>query len=184
MAAADELLGAFARWSADLRHREAAASRSRQRWLAQQATEAATLQGTLVDLAEAGAAVAVATGSHRFAGSLVGVGPDLCVVEEPGRITVLDLGGIVSVSPATPTAGGRHPTAAGDRPGALEVTYDEALRAVAAEVAPVRLALRGGATVDGELTAVGIDVVTVRLPTTPPRMTYLSAPTIEAFSPR
>ena len=49
---ADALLSAFARWSAEVRVRDEAAGRTRQRWLHQQASEAATFTGTLLDLAE------------------------------------------------------------------------------------------------------------------------------------
>lgn len=185
MATADELLRAFAQWSAEVRRRDAAASRSRERWLAQQAAEAATFRGTLVDLAEAGSAVVVATPSHRFSGALVSVGADLCVVEEPGRVNVIDLSGVVGVSPlGAPGRGGWAGAATGDRAAALEVTFDEALRLMAGELAPVRLALRGGDTVDGDLIAVGHDVVTLRRPAQPPQVNYLAAPAIEAFIPR
>lgn len=180
MGAADELLRAFARWSAEVRHNEAAASRSRQRWLAQQATETATFRGTLVDLAEAGNPVNVATASHRLGGRLVGVGPDLCVVEEPARITVVDLGCVVAVTPqgAAPVA------AAGDRATAVELTFAEALATLAADLTPVRLGLRGGETLSGDLVAAGEDVVTLRLAANPPRMTYVPGAAVEAFSLR
>lgn len=180
MAAADELLRAFARWSADVRHAEAAASRSRQRWLAHQARETATFRGTLVDLAEAGSPVSVATPSRRLAGRLVGVGPDLCVLEEAARITVVDLGCVVAVTPqgAAPVA------AAGDRATAVKLTFAEALASLADELAPVRLGLRGGETLSGDLVAAGQDVVTLRLAANPPRMTYVPGAAVEAVSPR
>src|SRR3954469_10464591 len=63
--AVDHLLAEFARWTADERATEAARSRTRERWLRQQAVEGARLAGVALDLAERRAAVIVRTSSGR-----------------------------------------------------------------------------------------------------------------------
>jgi hypothetical protein len=181
---ADALLLAFARWSAEVRLRDGAAGRSRQRWLHQQASEAATFAGTLLDLAERRAAVSLLSPGRRFAGRLVGVGPDFCVLEEATRATVVALGRVIAVQPHP-----RGPTppvavASGDRRAVLEMTFAQALAAMAADLAPLRLALIGSETLVGDLVGAGEDVVTLRLPGNPPRPTFVPVTAVEGFSPQ
>jgi hypothetical protein len=160
---ADGLISAFARWSADQRVGEAAQARSRERWLRAQAAEAATLAGTLVDLAEERADVALVVGSRTVIGRLTGVGRDACVVAEiSGAATVVALARLVAIRVA-----GRRPgtgEATGEREPAGGWGLVDALATLAAERGPVRLGLRGGETVSGVLVAVGDDVLTVQLP--------------------
>ena len=61
---------------------------------------------------------------------------------------------------------------------------DHALAALAADLAPVRVALCGTETLTGELAGVGEDVVTLRVPTLPPQVVYLPMGAIESFSPQ
>jgi hypothetical protein len=187
---ADAMLAAFARWSADQRWGEAVSARSRERWLRQQEAEAATLSGTLVDLAEQGAEVTLVLGGRRLAGRLVGVGPDLCVLEDDrGSSSLVSLWRLGAVLPAgglegregaglpagglggrvgtvVPAGGlgGRPVAAGGDRDPALQLRFADALAALAAETLPVRLLLDGGDVLAGDLVGVGADVVTLRLP--------------------
>jgi hypothetical protein len=181
---ADALLSAFARWSAHTRVRDEVAGRARQRWLEQQAAEAATLTGTLLDLAEGEAPVTVLSTQRRFSGRLVGVGSDLCVLEAPARVTVIALRQVIAVRPHPSPATPRPPTASGDRAAHLTMTFRSALAAMAMDLSPVRLALIGTETLTGELTGAGDDVITLRLPGIPPRPAYLPIAAVEAFSPQ
>ena len=181
------MLAAFARWSGDERRREAAAARGRERWLRQQDAEAATLSGALVDLAEQGAEVTLVLGGRRLAGRLVGVGPDLCVLEnDRGSSSLVSLGRLGAVLPAFSAGGGvggggsgvgfpsrpgdsgalqgRTGPVSGDRDPALRLRFADALAALAAEALPARLLLDGGEVLAGDLVGVGADVVTLRLP--------------------
>lgn len=159
---ADELVRAFGRWAADQRAEEAAGARSRERWLREQAAGSATFTGTLVDLAEQRADVAIVVGARTVTGRLVGVGRDGCVVAEAsGAATVVPIARISALRLA-----GRRPAlraAAGERSPAGLWTVTDALEALAADRAPVRLGLRGGETLRGVVVAVGRDVVTLAL---------------------
>ena len=160
--AADNLVSAFARWAADQRVADAAGARSRERWLRQQAAESATLVGTLVDLAERRADVAVIIGSRTVTGRVTGVGQDgLVLAELSGAATLVALAHVAALRVA-----GRRPgtgEATGGRPaGAWRVV--DALAVLAAERSPVRLGVRGGDTLTGTLASVGEDVMTLLLP--------------------
>jgi hypothetical protein len=181
---ADALLSAFARWSAQARVGDEAASRSRERWLRQQATESATLAGTLLDLAEGQAMVSVLSPQRRFSGRLVGAGKDFCVLEEPGRVTVIALSRVIAVQPHLSAGTPRPGAASGDRAVNLDITFCSALAALATDLAPVRVALVGTEVLVGELVSAGEDVITLRTPGTPPRPAYLPIAAVEAFSPR
>jgi len=181
---AESLLSAFARWAAGTRVRDEAAGRARQRWLHQQASEAATLAGTLLDLAEGRAAVTILSAQRRYSGHLVGVGADLCVLEEPGRVTVVGLSRVIAVQPQPTPATARPAAASGNRAIEMVMTFQGALSAMAMDLAPVRIALVGTEILIGDLMGAGEDVVTLRVPGTPPRPAYLPVAAIEAFSPR
>ena len=180
---ADALLSAFARWSAHTRVHGEVVGRARQRWLEQQAAEAATLTGTLLDMAEGEAPVTVLSPQRRFSGRLVGVGADLCVLEASARVTVIALRQVIAVRPH-PGATPRPRTASGDRAVHLTMTFRNALAAMAMDVSPVRIALAGTETLTGELTGAGDDVITLRLAGVPPRPAYLPIAAVEAFSPQ
>jgi hypothetical protein len=159
---ADRLLAAFARWAADERVGAAADARRRERWLRQQASEEATLVGTLVDLAEEYVDVAIVVGARTVTGRITGVGRDaLVLADHLDAVTVVALAPIVAVRVA-----GRRPgagEASGTRPPAGSWSLADALDALAAERNPVRLGVRGGELLSGEVVAVGDDVVTLRL---------------------
>jgi hypothetical protein len=180
---ADAILSAFARWSAQARVRQEAAGRARERWLHQQATEAATFTGTLLDVAESHTTVTVLTGQRRFSGRLVGVGRDLCVLEDPGRVTVIALEHVIAVQPFPGPTEPRSRAASGDRPVSLQMNFRGALGAMAVDLAPLRVALLGTETLAGTLRSAGEDVITLQMPGTPPRPAYLPIRAIEAFSP-
>nr|MDQ3575222.1 hypothetical protein [Actinomycetota bacterium] len=61
----EAFLADLARWTADTRADDAASSRTRERWLRQQASEDALFTGVALDLAEGGVSVAVRTTTGR-----------------------------------------------------------------------------------------------------------------------
>jgi hypothetical protein len=153
----DELIRAFARWAAGERAQSAAEDRARRRWLGEQATATANLQGLLVDLAEQAAPVVLWLPDHRCAGRLIGVGRDFCVVSQTnGRPVVVPLKWLSAVSPERAT-----PLPAGDRSPALELSLVGAFAAMAEERLPVSIKV-GSKAVEGEVHSVGEDVVTLR----------------------
>lgn len=158
----DALLAALSGWAADHRAAEAVAGRARERWLRQQAQEAATWLGVLVDLAERRAAVVLELAAGGVArGTLVGVGTDVCLLAaDPPRsaATLVALAHVV----AARAAGAAPGVAAGDRRPALPLRLADALAALAAEREVARLGLAGGREVTGCLLAAGADVLTVR----------------------
>jgi hypothetical protein len=184
---AEAIIESFARWAADDRARAAAAARTSERWLRQQDAEAATVAGTLVDLAEAGSEVTLIVGSRRLAGRLVGVASELCVIEaRSGVASVVATTHLTAVVPAAGTGRGhRDGPATGGRGAAMTTTLVDALAGFTAEGAPVRLWLAGGETLTGELIATGVDVVTLRLQTGTGTRARAYAPVraIEAITP-
>jgi hypothetical protein len=156
----DDLLARLDRWVSDARSDEAAAARTRERWLKQAAEESATFSGVLLDLAERAAPVVVGIrGERRHRGMIAAVAADFFVLRSPsGHDVLLALAGIASVRI---DAAGPAPT--GDRAVHVELGLAEALAALAAERPRVLLVTTGAEGVAGELRAVGLDVVTVRL---------------------
>src|SRR4051794_39148118 len=97
--AVDQLLVDLARWSADGRVADAARSRTRERWLRQQATEGARLAGVALDLAERRVPVIVRTLAGRaHRGVLAAVGVDFWVLAtnagHPCLIALAAVGGV------------------------------------------------------------------------------------------
>ena len=157
----EKLLGAFGNWSASERTGQAARSRSRTRSLAAQAASTSTWEGMLVELAERGGPVTVSVGGGHLSGQLVGVGRDFCVLEQAGGWPVLVASArIDAASPAQGAAGGPGLVPAGDRHPPVELTMSSALAGLADERAPVTVR-SGAATVEGDLVAVGEDVLTI-----------------------
>lgn len=160
---------ALAGWAAGQRVAGAAAGRSRLRALSEAAAGSATLVGILVDLAERRAEAAVtcagpcpgpAPGAPSMTGKLIGVGRDFVVMEQHNRRTVIiRTGSLVSVRPLE----GRPERDApgGDRPAPLALSLEAVLGELATELAPVALGT-GSGRLDGDLLAVGQDVVTLR----------------------
>jgi len=118
-----------------------------------------TLDGVLVDLAEEAAIVVVRVGALTCTGRIVGVAHDFCVIEPTsGRPSLVALAAISAVSPQQT---GQSPPA-GDRQPHLSLSMAAALAALAEERTPVGLTLVHDLHVEGELAAVGEDVVTLR----------------------
>jgi hypothetical protein len=174
----DRLLEELTVWSADQRAGEAARSRSVERSLRQQAAEEATFAGTLVDLAEARAAVVVQLGagrSHR--GAVAGVGRDFLVLRgDTGTVTLVALSAVTAVRPA---GGGAGVATGHRRPPAR--TLVQFLDRLAEERPRVRL-IAAGEPVVGELHAVGEDVLSIRVDGAPPATVYVPAGSVSEVS--
>jgi hypothetical protein len=157
----DTLRGAvFEAWLADLRVDDAAHARARTAWLRRQAEEEANLVGILVDLAERERAVIIDTVAGRcHKGLLLVVGRDFGAVRTRHGVAVLiRYDAIASVRPAPHEAG-----PVGDRVVAPTATLAGALGALAGSGARVVAHPRRGTALQGEVRAVGADVVTLRL---------------------
>lgn len=129
-------------------------------WLARQAEESATFPGVLVDLAERGRPVVVATTDGRtWRGVPIAVGRDVVVLDDDGgRAVLVRLGAIGWVRP--------QPGDGAPRLGRV-ATGDVSLAELLADVAPNRpravLVAGGAEPVTGELRAASTEVVEVRL---------------------
>jgi hypothetical protein len=150
----------FAELADRARAEAASRARRRERSLTQQAAEAATLAGTLLDLAEAGSPVVIRTAAGRtHRGDIVSVGRDYCRVAVAGGTVYVALGAVVAVRPER-----RHPSpAAGDRPPPLDLHLGEALARLAPERPRIMVVAGTGEALSGELVAVGVDVLTLTL---------------------
>lgn len=147
-------------WLAEQRADEAVASRIRERWLRQEATDEATFAGVLLDLAERELRLVIGgSGGRRHIGSVSAVAADCCAIRTAaGEDVLLAYAAITSIRP---TEGGGAAT--GDRPVALDTTLAECLSLLLAERPRLRMATVGGTTWSGALGAVGRDVVTLVL---------------------
>jgi hypothetical protein len=159
---------------------EAASARARERWLARQAEASATLVGSLVDLAEAGAPIAITcVGARTITGTMRAVGTDVVVVAERGGDSVLvRIGAIALVRPAP--GGAPVDAARGDRAAALDLTLVELLDRLAGERPDVAVSLDTADVVSGALVAVGADVLTVRLAAGDGGVAYVSASSVSS----
>ncbi len=169
----DALLADLARWTADSRADEVAGSRSRERWLRQQAAEDARFAGVLVDLAERGVGVAVrTTAGHTVHGRIAAVARDFCVVRhDQGSATFLSFGAVATVRPEP---GHRSGDADSARVSGSTLRLTDVLARLAPERPRVRIVVDGGGeALAGELRSVGADVATVRLDGDPPAIVYV-----------
>jgi hypothetical protein len=138
-----------------------AAARTRERWLRRQATETATLVGTLLDLAEHGTSVSVATtAGRRHDGRIVAIGPDLVALSDRDAVVAVRIDAIAIVRPQPGATAG---AATGDRPAALDLLFTELLGRLAGDGFEVSIAFAGGDPVSGVLVAAGDDVATQRV---------------------
>ncbi len=169
----DAFLDDLARWTADARVDDAARSRTRERWLRQQASEDARFTGLALDLAEGGVAVAVGTTTARtLRGRIVAVARDFLVLRnDGGTATFLALPAVATIRPE---AGHRAREAASDRTGPVDTALAEVVTALAAERHRVRVVVDGGGeALAGELRSASNDVATLRLDGDPPATVYL-----------
>lgn len=155
-----DLMDALARWAAEARVDEAAAARSRERWLRQQAAEETTFASVVADLSERDRPVLVhTTNSRRHRGRLTALGVDFLGIRT-------DAGADVLVSLAAVTAIRTQPREQRAHSGRfveLRLHLADAVAAMAAERPRVVIGTNADDTFNGDLTAVGQDVVTLRI---------------------
>jgi hypothetical protein len=152
----ERFLAELAGWAESQEAAAAARSRSRRRWLRQQAAEDATLAGILLDLAESAGPVTVHTRAGEHAGVVVSVSTRMCVLSSDDGFSVIAMSAITTVTPAGPALGDRIPR--------LDMDLGDVLSVVAGDRPPVQLELVNGRTVQGVLALVGRDVVTLLQP--------------------
>lgn len=174
------VLDEFERWAADVRAREAADGRIRERTLRQAAEEDASFAGTLLDLAEQAGTVAITTVKDvTHAGPIVAVGADFVGVRTLGdRVVLITFATIADVSPTVTM----RATTLGERGAALlEVSLAEMLTSAAAVRSKVGMRC-GDRVLSGELYALGTDVATVMSPGPPTRTSYVVLSSISEVS--
>jgi hypothetical protein len=157
-------------WVADTRIEDSADARARERWLTAAAEADATFSGVLLDLAERGSGVTVATvAGHRRQGVIQVLGADFVALRAAtGREVLVSTSSIASVRTA-PAVG----IASGERVVTTGLRLGDVLGELAAERARVRLVLLdGGEALTGELRSVGQDVVTMRTDGDAPATAY------------
>lgn len=157
----------------DARADAGAGARARERSLRRQATEGATLAGTLVDLAESGAGVSVWTvAGRRLEGTLLAVGADFVLLADRGDHVAIRLDAVTAVRPHP---GHRAGPASGDRSAELDLTFVELLARLVDDRPEISVGAAGGDSVAGVLEAVGADVLTVRVSPGADGLVYSSA---------
>jgi hypothetical protein len=169
---ADDLLADLARWTSDQQVDEAAKARTRERWLRQQAEEDARFAGLALDLAERGDHVAVRSVSGRmYVGVLAAVGRDFLVVrtQSGSRAAFVTFDAVATIRPEP---GSTAPPANSERDASLAASFVDVLAGLAADRPRVQV-MAGGDPLAGELRAVGHDVASLRLDTSPPATAYV-----------
>ncbi|MEQ8839434.1 MAG: hypothetical protein RIB98_00485 [Acidimicrobiales bacterium] len=166
----DDPLSGLSAWLAEGRVDDAAAERTRQRWLERQAAADATVAGVLLDLAERGSPVTVRTlGGRTARGRVAALGVDFVAVREPSRgDVVIPTGRVATVR----TAPGEDPTV-GDRPPTLDVALVDALVELAVDRPPVLVSVAGD-ELRGDLHSAGTDVIALRLDAVPPSIVHVA----------
>lgn len=165
----DDLAGDLTRLIADERAIDAARGRMRERSLRSSATADAALTGVLVDLAERGDPVVVATTTGRTArGRITLVARDAVAI---GRTYIR----LEAVTWFRRVGAEDVQEPSGDRPAPRETTFAALIAGIAAERPRVSLGIAGDPGVlHGELCAAGRDLLTVRLDGAPPVTTYVA----------
>jgi hypothetical protein len=164
----------------DARTADAAASRSRERWLRVQADESATFSGVLVDLAERATPVLVhGRAGRKHRGTIAAVAADFCALRTAGgRDVLLAFGGIGSIRPDS-----RGPGPVGDRVVHAELGLPEMLAMLVADRPRVLIVTNTDTDgVAGELRSVGRDLVTLKLDGEPRATAYVAISAIAELS--
>jgi hypothetical protein len=168
-------------WAAGARAQDAAAARTRRRWLRQQAHEQSDFTSLLIDVCERAATTTViTTGGRAHRGRITNVGRDCVVlVTTGGRTVVLATHAVAAVRPD----GERTVTLALDPRRPEPLSLAEIVRARAIDRPMVTVHLAGGREpLVGELQACGIDVVALLLAGEPPAPAYLRLASVSEMS--
>lgn len=156
------------RWVAEARVEEAAAERSRERWLRAVAEQEATLGGVLLDLAEQHQPVVVTVGGRRHRGIVRALGADFVALAQADHERVLRLSAVTLVRTVADA-----PAVLGDRVITTDRRLEQLLDELAADRARVLVVTRDDATVTGEVRSIGTDVVVLRTDAQPPGAAYV-----------
>lgn len=155
-----DLGAALSRWVTESQVSEAARSRSRERWLKQQAAESTTLTSVLADLAERGRAVLVQTSlGRRHRGQLSVLGVDFVGLRTDIETDLLIARRAVAAVRTQP----RDAPAHSGRALQLELHFADAIAAVGEDRPQVSVATEPNEAFNGTLLSVGRDVVTLRV---------------------
>jgi len=177
-----ELARDLARWAGEARQQEAAATRSRRRWLEQQAAEEATFVAVLLAFGEGRVPVVLGvTSGNPVRGLVAAVGRDFCAVRTVERGTVLVRLEDITDARVRPghsavigTQGGGAPT---------DMALADVLFGMAGERPEVVISLRrGGGQLSGELRTVGVDVASLRTRSDPPATIYVPMDAVSQVS--
>jgi hypothetical protein len=166
----------------DARHAAEVAARSERHQRLQRATEVATWMGTLEDLAERRLPVVVhLAGGRRVRGSLFAVEPDLVALRsEAGQLVVVRAAAVRMLRPQHGVAAA---VATGDRQRVTGRRFLEVLQELTEDRARVLLGIGDlDEPVVGRLRAMGEDVVTVALESTPPGLAYLPLAAVQEIT--
>lgn len=179
-----EELDDLERWAAEARAREAAEARVRERWLRTQAEEDARLGEVLAGMAERGATVAASTTTGRhLAGVLRRVGQDFVAIEaSSGRTTLVALPALAWCREARNDRRRPEPAVGPDARDDVEAATLVEVLAQAAMRRPRLLVHAGGASLSGELRAVGADVLVLETAEEPPGLVYVRLPSVSDIS--
>lgn len=157
----EDLVGQLTRFLAEQRADDAAAARTRERWLRQMASDDGTFAGVLLDLAEQGRVVVVSTtGDRRHRGRLRAVGLDFVVLATSRGDVLVARRAVTSVRTQPD---GSLPVPVGDRTVALGAELATALAGLAAQRPRALVVTVAGEALAGQLRTVNIDSVTLRL---------------------
>jgi hypothetical protein len=158
-------------WLSELRAGDEARIRRRQHWLRQAEAEQATFVGTVCDLAEASTeSVLETTSGRRHTGVVRAVGIDFCAISEHRGWTFVALRSLAAIR----STAHRSIVATGDRSGSLDLTMVEALSDQLEDRPTIVVWLESGERVQGQLIAVGQDVISVRVDGEPPHVTHVN----------
>lgn len=145
--------------SDDVRAEAAIDQRRRQRNLARQGAEDGTLAGTLIDLAEHGATVAISTSAgHQVRGQTVAIGADHVAIQTSNG----QLAHVVLAAVAVLQVGPETRATSGDRTVKRVRSMSAVLADLVEQRRTVSVHTTSGETITGSLRDLGVDVVRVR----------------------
>ncbi len=176
----ERALADLSRWVADARVEEAAAARSRQRWLRAQAQEEANMAGLMASLGEQDHPLTLATSDGRsHTGRLLSHGRDFYAVEgsSTGRITLIASRALAVIRPHP---SGMIPSERRAKP--LAVSLDQVLGSLAGERRRISVVAGVSQHLAGELRSVGDDVMTLLLDGEPPTTAYVQLERVSEVS--
>ncbi|MBK5223046.1 MAG: hypothetical protein JJE52_09250 [Acidimicrobiia bacterium] len=149
------------RWASQLRIEAASQLRRREHWLRRQAADDATMCGVLVDHAERRSVITLTTvGGGRHTGIAVGAGAEVVVLHAGSTRIIVAIDAVATVQATDIGHAPVNPV--GHRVGDDPTTMADLLSHAVDDRPEITLVTRGGGAVEGELRAIGRDLVMVR----------------------